>query len=362
MNNDSRYVTTPIYYANAGPHIGTVYTTVVADFLARFYRLLGSDVFSLTGTDEHGEKIYAAAGDRGESPQLFVDQIAKQFQAAWASFHISYDIFMRTTNPHHQQVVRQVLEYVRASGDIYFGEYEGRYCTGCERYLTEKELVDGRCPDHAKVPEVRREQNYFFRMERYRPWLRTYIDDHPDLITPEQYRHEALMMLSEPIGDLSISRPADRLPWGVPIPWDPSQVTYVWFDALLNYVSALDYPNGAAFDRYWEHTWHLIGKDILKPHAIFWPIMLQAMQVPVYRRLLVGGYLLGPDGRKMSKSLGNVIDSFGLADRFGADVVRYYILREFPYGQDGAVSEPPWSSGTMPISPTPSAIWSTACA
>jgi methionyl-tRNA synthetase len=339
MKDDLVYVSTPIYYANAAPHFGTLYTTVVADYLARYYRLSGHDVFSLTGTDEHGEKIHRAARDHEVSPQEFVDDIAKPFQSAWSRFTISYDIFMRTTNPDHQRVVQAVLKQIHHSGDIYFGEYNGLYCVGCERFLTEKELVDGHCPDHATRPEARREANYFFRMERRREWLRAHIEEHPGLIYPERYRNEVLAMLAEPIGDLSISRPSDRLPWGIPIPWDTSQVTYVWFDALLNYVSALNYPDGAPFHRYWPHSWHLIGKDILKPHAIFWPIMLQAMGVSVYRRLLVGGYLLGPDGRKMSKSLGNVIDPFTLADRFGPDAIRYYILREIPYGQDGAVSE-----------------------
>ncbi|HET7034593.1 MAG TPA: methionine--tRNA ligase [Thermomicrobiaceae bacterium] len=332
-------VTTPIYYANAAPHIGTLYTTVVADFLARFHRLAGDETFLVTGSDEHGEKIAQAAAARGEPPQAFVDRVAAGFQQAWADFAIGYDRFVRTTAPAHQQVVQRALEQVHAAGDLYFDEYAGSYCVGCERFLTEKELVDGQCPDHGTPPEPRREGNWFFRMERRRPWLRAYIEEHPELIAPARYRNEVLAMLAEPIGDLSISRPRERVPWGIPLPWDSSQVTYVWFDALLSYRSALATPDGALERRLWPAAHHLIGKDILKPHAIFWPAMLHALGVPLYRRLLVGGYLLGPDGRKMSKSRGNVVDPFALAARYGVDAVRYYLLREFPYGQDGAVSE-----------------------
>jgi methionyl-tRNA synthetase len=339
MTAPSFYVTTPIYYANGSPHIGSLYTTVVADFLARYHRLAGDTTFFLTGLDEHGEKIFQTAQARGTSPQPFVDELAERFQQTWQTFNISYDIFMRTTDLEHGRIVRHVLEQVYAAGDIYFAEYEGRYCVGCERFLTEKELVDGLCPDHSVAPELRREGNWFFRMERYRPWLRAELLAQPELIGPERYRNETLAMLSEPIGDLSISRPRARVPWGIPLPWDDEQVTYVWFDALLNYLSALDYPTGAAYGTFWPSVQHLIGKDILKPHAIFWPTMLRAMGVPLYRRLLVGGFLLGADGRKMSKSLGNVVDPFALAERYGADAVRYYLLREFPYGQDGAVSE-----------------------
>jgi methionyl-tRNA synthetase len=315
MTIPSFYVTTPIYYANGSPHIGSLYTTVVADFLARYHRLASDLTCFLTGLDEHGEKIFQTAQAQGTTPQPFVDEIAERFQQTWQAFDISHDIFMRTTNPEHGRIVRAVLEQVYTAGDIYFAEYEGRYCVGCERFLTEKELVDGCCPDHGTVPELRHEGNWFFRMERYRPWLRTELLAQPDLIAPERYRNETLAMLSEPIGDLSISRPRARVPWGIPLPWDPEQVTYVWFDALLNYLTTLGYPDGVAYRTFWPSAHHLIGKDILKPHAIFWPIMLRAMGVPLYRRLLVGGFLLGADGRKMSKSLGNVVDPFALAER-----------------------------------------------
>ncbi len=333
------YITTPIYYVNAEPHIGHAYTTIVADYLARWHRLDGYDTYFLTGTDEHGEKIAQAAAKAGLEPKAFVDRVSARFREAWAALGIAYDDFIRTTEDRHKAVVRAVLQKVYDAGDIYYGEYEGLYCVGCERFLTEKELVDGRCPDHGVPPERRQEGNYFFRMEKYRPWLRAFIEQHPEFIRPERYRNEVLAMLAEPIGDLSISRPKHRVPWGIELPWDPDHVTYVWFDALLNYVSALGYPEDPRFERYWPAAQHLIGKDILKPHAVFWPAMLKAAGIPLYRHLNVGGYLLGPDGRKMSKSLGNVVNPFELAEKYGTDAVRYYLLRELAYGQDGAVSE-----------------------
>ena len=333
------YVTTPIYYVNARPHIGHAYTTINADFLARWHRLDGYDTFFLTGTDEHGENIAQAAQRAGKPPQQFVDGVADAFKKAWETLHISYDDFIRTTEERHKQVVQRYLQEIYDRGDIYYGEYEGLYCVGCERFLTEKELVDGKCPDHGVEPEPRREGNYFFKMEKYRSWLRDHIQKHPDFIRPERYRNEVLAILSEPIGDLSISRPKSRVSWGIELPWDPEHVTYVWFDALLNYVSALGYPDGERFKKYWPAAQHMIGKDILKTHAVFWPTMLKAGEVEVYKHLNVGGHLLA-DGRKMSKSLGNVIDPFDWARKYGPDAVRYYLLKETPYGLDGAVSEP----------------------
>ncbi|AEV16626.1 Methionyl-tRNA synthetase [Thermus sp. CCB_US3_UF1] len=333
------YVTTPIYYVNAEPHLGHAYTTVVADFLARWHRLDGYRTFFLTGTDEHGETVFRAAERAGEDPKAFVDRVSERFRRAWDLLSIAYDDFIRTTEARHQQVVQRVLQKVYEAGDIYYGEYEGLYCVSCERFYTEKELLEGLCPIHGRPVERRKEGNYFFRMERYREWLIDYLQTRPDLIRPEGYRNEVLSMLSEPIGDLSISRPRARVPWGIPLPWDEEHVTYVWFDALLNYVSALGYPEGEAFATFWPQAWHLIGKDILKPHAVFWPTMLKAAGIPMYRHLNVGGFLLGPDGRKMSKTLGNVVDPFALLERYGRDALRYYLLREIPYGQDTPVSE-----------------------
>ena len=335
----SAYFTTPIYYVNAQPHMGHAYTTVVADVLARYRRLDGDDTYLLTGTDEHGEKIFTAAAEAGMEPQALVDGVAQRFVDGWKTLRISNDDFIRTTQRRHVDVVTAVLQQVYDQDDIYFDEYEGLYCVGCERFLTDRELVDGKCPDHQLVPEKRKEGNYFFRMEKHREWLADHIRATPDFIRPERYANEVLSILSEPIGDLSISRPRTRVPWGIGLPWDDDHVTYVWFDALINYVSALGYPDGELFGRYWPSTRHLIGKDILKTHAIFWPTMLRAMAVPLYAGLNVGGFLMGSDGQKMSKSLGNVVDPFELAEKYSADAVRYYLVKDVPYGQDSAVGE-----------------------
>ncbi len=333
------YVTTPIYYVNGEPHIGHAYTTIVADFLARFHRLCGDETHFLTGTDEHGEKICQAARAAGMAPPAFCDQVSGRFRAAWQLLDISNDDFIRTTEARHQRVVAAFLQAVHASGDIYYAEYEGLYCVGCERFLTDKELVDGKCPDHQVAPERRREGNYFFRMEKHRPWLRQYLQEHPQFVRPEGYRSEVLSLLADPVGDLSISRPRARVPWGIGLPWDDTHVAYVWVDALVNYLSAIGYPDGEQYARFWPAAQHLIGKDILKAHALFWPTLLRAAGVPVYQHLNVGGYLLGPDGRKMSKSLGNQVDPLALADQYGPDALRYYLLKDTVYGQDSAVGE-----------------------
>ena len=333
------YVTTPIYYANAAPHMGHAYTTVIADFLARFHRLDGFDAYFLVGTDEHGEKIFQAANQAGMDPQQFCDRISQRFRDAWQVLDISHNDFIRTTEERHKAVVRQILEAVHAAGDIYYDEYEGLYCVGCERFLTDKELVDGQCPQHLLPPERRREGNYFFRMEKYRDWLRDYIRDHPDFIRPTGYRNEVLALLGEPIGDLSISRPKGRVPWGIELPWDAEHVAYVWVDALINYASALGFPDDARYRAYWPVAQHLIGKDILKPHAVFWPTVLKAAGMPLYQHLNVGGFLMAHDGQKMSKSLGNVVDPFEMAKKYGADAVRYYLLKDTVYGQDSSIGE-----------------------
>ena len=336
---DSFYVTTPIYYVNDVPHIGHAYTTVIADFTARFHRLDGYDTYSLTGTDEHGEKVFQAAREAGEDPQAFCDRISQRFRDAWQMLEVGNDDFIRTTQERHKQVVQQVLQTVNDKGDIYYDEYEGLYCVGCERFMTDRDLVEGRCRDHQTVPEKRQEGNYFFRMESYREWLRTHIQETPAFIRPEGYRNEVLSMLSEPIGDLSISRPRERVPWGIALPWDENHVTYVWFDALINYVSAIGYPDDDRYRRYWPAAQHFVGKDILKAHAVFWPTMLKAAGIPPYQHLNVGGFLMGADGRKMSKSLGNVVNPFELADKYGPDAMRYYLLKDAVYGQDGSVGE-----------------------
>ena len=334
---DTSYLSTPIYYVNDVPHIGHAYTTITVDFVARFNRLLGHATHSITGTDEHGEKVYQAAAAAGEDPQAFCDRISKRFSDAWSVLKIDNDDFIRTTDRRHKQVVAAILKTVHAGGDVYYDEYDGQYCVGCERFMTDRDLIDGRCRDHHTVPEQRREGNYFFRMEKYRQWLLDHIVENPQYIRPEGYRNEVLSMLSESIGDLSISRPRERVPWGIPLPWDDEHVTYVWFEALINYLSALGFPDQDDFGRFWPVAQHFIGKDILKQHAVFWPTMLKAAGIDPYQHLNVGGFLMGADGRKMSKSLGNVVDPFELADDYGADAVRYYLLKETVYGQDSLV-------------------------
>ena len=333
------YVTTPIYYVNAQPHIGHAYTTVIADVLARFRRLDGGEAYFLTGTDEHGEKIARAAEAAGTDPQSFTDRVSRTFRDAWVELGITNNDFIRTTEERHVKAVTAILSKVHEAGDIYFAEYEGNYCVGCERFYTETEASDGICPDHAAPFERRKEANYFFKMEKYRSWLVDHIQANPGFIRPERYRNEVLSLLRGPIGDLSISRPRERISWGIPLPWDDSHVTYVWFDALINYVSAIGYPDGEKFAAYWPVAEHLIGKDILKPHAVFWPTMLKAAGIQPYIHLTVGGFLLGYDGRKMAKTLGNTVDPFEMSRRYSADALRYYLVRDTVYGNDSAVGE-----------------------
>lgn len=330
------YATTPIYYVNAEPHIGHAYTTILVDVATRFHRLKGDDAYFLTGTDEHGEKVQKAAEAAGMSPQAYTDQVAGKFRTTWDDLDIHYDEFIRTTEARHKEVVQQVLQRVYDNGDIIFGEYGGLYCVGCERYYTEKELEDGRCPQHDIKLEYRSEENYFFRMEKYRLWLREQLEDNPEFIRPERYRNEVLGILREPIGDLSISRPRARVPWGIPLPWDENHVTYVWFDALVNYYSALKSQGLEA--RYWPHAEHFIAKDILKPHGVFWPTMLKSAGLPLYQHLNVHGYWLTDTG-KMSKSRGNVIRPLDLKDKYGNDAFRYYLLRDMTFGLDATFSE-----------------------
>ncbi len=332
------YITTPIYYVNARPHLGHAYTTLVADAASRFRRMRGERVFFLTGTDEHGDKIVRAARKKGLTPREYVDRVSRLFRELWPELAIAPDRFIRTTEPGHRDVVARVLSRIHEAGDIYFSEYEGLYCFGCERFYTERELVEGKCPDHQVAPERIREANYFFRMSRYQAWLVDHIQRHPDFIRPERYRNEVLAFLREPLEDLCISRPRSRLDWGIPLPFDERYVTYVWFDALLNYVSALGWPEGELFAAFWPSARHLIAKDILKPHAIYWPCMLRAAGIPLFRHLHVHGYWKVEEG-KMSKSLGNVVEPLSLKDRYGLDAFRYFLLREMAFGVDASFSE-----------------------
>lgn len=332
------YVTTPIYYVNAEPHLGHAYTTIVADALARFHRLMGEETRFQTGTDEHGDKVLEAARKAGLSVMDFVDRISNTFRQTWDELGISYDVFVRTTQPSHLKVVQGILTRLHEKGDIYFGEYGGLYCFGCERFYLERELEAGKCPDHQKPPTFIKEENYFFRMSRYQDWLLGYIEDYPDWIRPERYKNEVLGFLREPLEDLCISRPKQRLDWGITLPFDERYVSYVWFDALLNYLTGLGYPDGADYHKFWPVAHHLIAKDILKPHAIYWPTMLKAAGIEPFRRLNVHGYWQIAEG-KMSKSLGNVVEPKALVDLYGIDQVRYFFLREMVYGLDASFSE-----------------------
>lgn len=332
------YVTTPIYYVNAEPHLGHAYTTMVADALARFHRLLGEETRFQTGTDEHGDKVLEAARKAGLPVEEFVERISQSFRQTWEALQISYDVFVRTTQPSHVRLVQGILRRLYEQGDIYFGEYGGLYCFGCERFYLERELEDGKCPDHQVPPTYLKEENYFFRLSPHQEWLVGFIEDHPDWIRPERFKNEVLGFLREPLEDLCISRPKQRLTWGITLPFDQRYVAYVWFDALLNYLTGLDYPEGALYRKFWPEAQHLIAKDILKPHAIYWPIMLRAAGIPPFRHLNVHGYWQLAAG-KMSKSLGNVVEPRFLAATYGLDQLRYFLLREMVYGLDATFSE-----------------------
>ncbi len=332
------YITTPIYYVNAEPHLGHTYTTVVADTLARYLRSRGVPTFFVTGTDEHGDKIARAAADAGVSPQSYADRVSALFQDTWRQTDIRFDHFIRTSDAYHRATVQEFLGRLHARGDIYFGEYSGLYCYGCERFYAERELTDGECPDHQTAPTRITEANYFFRMGTYQPALVAHIEAHPDFIRPDGYRREVLALLREPLEDLCISRPKSRLEWGIELPFDDRYVTYVWADALVNYVSALRHRHPTEFDAFWRGAVHLIGKDIVKPHAIYWPTMLMAAEMPLFRGLRVHGYWL-MRGDKMSKSLGNVVRPLDMKTRYGMDAFRYYLLREMAFGQDAVFSE-----------------------
>jgi methionyl-tRNA synthetase len=331
------YLTTPIYYVNARPHLGHAYTTIMADAMCRYRRLGGGRVHFLTGTDEHGDKIAQAAAKEGVSPQAYADEIAGIFRDTWRRLGITNDDFIRTTEPRHQRVVQEFLQRLHEAGEIYFGEYGGNYCFGCERFYTDREVVDGKCPDHQTPLTFIKEKNYFFRMSAYQAWLVGHLEAHPEMIQPERYRNEVLGFLREPLQDLSISRPRARLEWGIPLPFDDRYVTYVWFDALINYYSAVCDPRDPAAGGLWEHVEHLIGKDILKPHGVYWPTMLRAAGLPLYRRLHVHGYWT-VDGQKMSKSLGNVVEPLPMQERYG-EAFRYFLLRESVFGLDSDFSE-----------------------
>ena len=334
------YVTTPIYYVNDVPHIGHAYTTIAADVLARFHRLKGKDVFFLTGLDEHGQKVQQAAAKAGIDPQTHCDRLAPQFNTLWEKLNISHDAFIRTTDLHHKTVVQRYLQSLWDKDLIYRAEYTGWYCTFDERFWTEKDVEGGLCPDCRRPVEKLSESNYFFKMSQFQDRLQAHIQTHKGFIQPESRRNEVLGFLQKPLEDLSISRPKSRLSWGIELPFDQDYVTYVWFDALINYISGLEYlPSSPSFELFWPASLHLVGKDILTTHAVYWSTMLMAMNLPLPETIFAHGWWT-VNGEKMSKSRGNVVDPFAMVNKFhGADGFRYFLLREVPFGQDGDFSE-----------------------
>jgi len=330
------YLTTPIYYPSDHLHIGHAYTTTVADSLARWHRFAGRDVYFVTGSDEHGQKIQRAAAAKGITPQAYVDEIVASFKHLWNEMNIEYDDFVRTTDHRHHEAVQAVFQRIYDQGDIYKSSYEGWYCTPCETFWVENRLVDGNCPDCKRPVELVEEESYFFRLSKYAPRLLEYIEEHPEFIQPETRRNEMVNFIKSGLEDLCVSR--TTFDWGIPVPFDDKHVVYVWFDALTNYLTALGYPHdGEMMARWWPANLHLVGKEIMRFHTIIWPIMLMALDLPIPETVFGHGWLLF-DSDKMSKSKGNVIDPVVLIGEFGVDPIRYFLMREVSFGQDGNFS------------------------
>ncbi len=337
------YLTTPLYYVNARPHIGHAYTTIVADAMARWHRQQGEEVFLLTGTDEHGEKIAQAAAAQKLSPQEFADRNSQVFKDLWASWGISYDRFIRTTDADHVRIVQQVLERLKEKGELTKGTYTFWYCVPCETGWSSGDFPDPTqkaCPSCKRPVEQVTEEDYFLNLEAHRTWLKDEIEKNPSFIRPESRLNEILSLLKKPLPKLCVTRPKERVPWGIPVPFSPAHVTYVWFDALLNYIAALGWPDGEKFHAWWEETGaiHLIGKDILRHHALYWPIILHALGLNPPQTIFAHGWWL-VKGEKMSKSKGNIVDPEAVVVAFGLDAFRYFLLRDVPFGEDGIFSE-----------------------
>lgn len=328
------YITTPIYYVNDKPHIGHAYTTIIADVLARWHRILGEDVFFLTGTDEHGGKIEKAAIEKKKTPRELVDENSEKYKKAWEKLDISYSRFIRTTEEGHESAVKEFIRRVWDKGDIYKGEYEGLYCLPDERYVTESELVGGRCPDCGREVQKIKEEAYFFRLSKYKEEIIRLIEN--GLIAPQKNSNEILNRLKGEIKDLDITRKS--VSWGIKFPFDEEHSVYVWFDALINYLSALDWPSGADFAEFWPADIHLVGKEIVWFHSVIWPAMLLSAGLPQPRRVMAHGWWT-VDGKKMSKSVGNVVDPSEISERYSADALRYFLIREKPTWEDGDFSE-----------------------
>ena len=339
MEKKTYYVTTPIYYPSANFHIGHCYTTIIADAIARYKKLTGYDVYFLTGSDEHGQKIEKRAEEAGVSPQEFVDKIIEDAKDLWASLGIEYDRFIRTTDEDHCEIVKKIFQKLYDQGDIYKGEYRGLYCTPCESFWTESQLVDGKCPDCGRDVEEATEEAYFFKLSKYQDRLVEYIESHPEFIQPTSRKNEMINNFIKPgLEDLCVSRTS--LKWGVPVPFDENHVIYVWIDALSNYITALGYlsEDDSKFKKYWPCDLHIVGKEIVRFHTIIWPIMLMALDLPLPKQVFGHGWLI-INGGKISKSLGNYKDPREYIKDYGKDAVRYFVLREVPFGNDGAFSE-----------------------
>jgi len=337
MQQNKFYITTPIYYVNDVPHIGHAYTTIAADVVARYKRLEGVEVFFLTGTDEHGQKVQQAANDSGVSPQEHVDKLHQRFKELWVRLNISNTEFIRTTEERHKKLVRDILQELHSRDEIYRDSYEGWYCTPCERFWTEKDLAEGNCPECQRKVDKIKEHNYFFRMGKYQQWLIDRIKNDPHFILPASRKNEVLGFLEKPLGDLCISRPKSRLAWGIPLPFDEDYVTYVWFDALINYISIHGSLDDIRASGFWPADHNMVGKDILTTHAVYWSTMLKAIGLEPPKNIFAHGWWT-VNGQKMSKSLQNVVEPNQLIDQFGVDVIRYFLLREVPFGQDGDFS------------------------
>ncbi len=329
------YITTPIYYPNDIPHIGHAYTTIAGDILSRWNKLLGNDVFYLTGTDEHGKKLEKAAEKHNKTPKEFVDSLIPEFKDAWKKLNIKYDNFIRTTDPKHEAVVKEILKKVHDKGDIYLGEYEGYYCTGCEAYFTEKDLENGCCPTHKTKIEMLKEKSYFFKLSKYQDKLLELYNKNPNFILPKTRSNEVINRVKEGLNDLSISRTSFN--WGIEIPFDKEHITFVWFDALLNYISGIDYPK-EKFKRYWPADLHLVGKDILWFHAVIWPAMLMSAGLKLPKTIFAHGWWTF-NKEKISKSRGKIINIDELINIAGVDSARYFLFRETPFGDDGDFSK-----------------------
>lgn len=329
------YITTPIYYVNDKPHIGHAYTTIAADVLARHYRHQKADVFFLTGTDEHGAKIAESAAKAGLEPKDFADEKCEEFALAWKNLNISYDYFVRTTDDRHAAGVQRFMQKLHDVGALYQDTYSGLYCVGCERFLTDKELVDGKCPDHKTAPKKIHEKNYFFKLQDYLPTLKDLVESDSLLIHPAERKQEVLGLFKQQLPDFSVSR--EKVKWGIPLPFDKKQNAYVWVEALQNYITSVGYgDNAEEYAKWWPADVHIMAKDIIKFHAIYWPAMLLAAGEALPKRIFAHGFFT-IDGQKMSKTIGNVIDPNDLVARYGSDGARYLLLSQFPFGQDGDV-------------------------